>query len=176
MQRSASSLVAFLAVSFALAACGGGSSSWVHVDPIDAYRGYDDFQPDADKAVLAKASKVDPRVTPVRIFQEAFPEGITMTQGTFGVSPGYHHHLLGKFAYSPGKAVSKTELVARVKKLAVAAGGDAAILVFLATDSRNFDLAQGVEAVVFKVDPRMARGGADAAAPGPPPATNAKSL
>lgn len=96
----------------------------MHVQPIDAYRGYEDFHPDADKAVLVRAAKVELQGAPVRIFQEAFPEGITLTQGAFGVSPGYHHHLIGKFAYSPGKVVSKAELVARVKKLAVAAGGD----------------------------------------------------
>lgn len=173
-----------LALSFALAACGGGSSSWVRVSPMNAYRGYDDFQPAEDKAVLARSAAVDPAAAPVRIFQEAFPEGVTMSQGVFGVRAGYRHHLLGKFAYSPGKAVPKTELVARVKKLAIAAGGDAAIVIFLATDAESFDLAQGIEAIILKVDPRMAPGGgelppaqgADGLRPVVPAGTNAKSL
>lgn len=179
MPRHAS-LVSALALSLALAACGGGSSSWVRVTPIDAYRGYDDFQPAQDKAVLARAATVNPAATPVRIFQEAFPEGVTLDHGVFAVSPGYRHHLIGKFAYSPGKAVSKSELVSRVKKLAIAAGGDAAIVIFLATDSENFDLAQGIEAIILKVDPRMAPGGGGESPATPPPVvpagTNAKSI
>jgi len=162
-------LVCFACLSLAASAC-GAPSAWVRVQPIDAYRGYDDFRPDQDKAVLARASTVDVSVATVRIFQEAFPEGITLTQGAFGVTPGYQHHLIGKFAYSPGKAVGKAELVARVKKLAVAAGGDAAILIFLATDPKDFDVAQGVEAIIVKLDPRMAPGAA------PPPGPRGPGL
>ena len=130
------------------------SGSYVRVSPINAYRGYDDFQPEKDKAVLAKAASVDAKSAQVRIFQEAFPAGIELKEGTFGVAAGYQHHLIGKYAYSPGKVTTKLELVAHVKQLVVAAGGDAAIILFGAVDSKDFDKAQGVEAIIVRLDPR----------------------
>ena len=154
-------------------ACATESGGYVRVDAMNAYRGYDDFQPEKDKAVLAKSATVEVKAAPVRIFQEALPAGVELKEGVFGVAPGYQHRLIGKYAFSPGKSVSKVELVARVKKLAIAAEGDAAIILFQAVDSKDFDKAQGVEAIILRLDPRATRG--DDKPPPPPPPGN-KSL
>ena len=171
--RKVSALVVL--TSALLAACGGPQFT-VQVEPIDAYRAYEDFQPEQDKALLAKSLTVDPGARPVRIFQEAFPKGIELKGNAFGVAPGYRHRLIGKFAYSPGKEVPKTELVARVKKLAIAAGGDAAIVLFLATSSKSFEIAQGVEAIIVKLDERMESDAGSPEKPSLPPGTNGTSL
>ena len=147
------SIVAVVGLATFAAGC-GESGAYVRVNPIDAYRGYDDFQPEKDKAVLARAASVDAKAARVRIFQEAFPAGVELKEGTFSVAAGYHHHLIGKYAYSPGKVISKLELVAHVKQLVVAADGDAAIILFSAVDAKDFDKAQGVEAIILRLDPR----------------------
>jgi hypothetical protein len=146
-------VVAVVGLATFAAGC-GESGPYVHVNAINAYRGYDDFQPEKDKAVLAKAASVDARTAHVRIFQEAFPAGIELKEGTFGVAAGYKHHLIGKYAYAPGKVTPKTALVAHVKQLVVAADGDAAIILFGAVDEKDFDKAQGVEAIILRLDPR----------------------
>jgi len=150
-----------------LGACATESGGYVRVDAMNAYRGYDDFQPEKDKAVLAKSATVDVKSAQVRIFQETLPAGVELKEGVFGVAPGYQHRLIGKYAYSPGKAISKVDLVAHVKQLAVAADGDAAIILFQAVDPKDFDKAQGVEAIIVRLDPRTTRG--DDRAPPPPP-------
>jgi hypothetical protein len=150
---------ALLFVSVAGCATSGGLS--LHVQPIYQYRGYGEYLPDRDAQVLAtaKEGKADP--ASVKFLQETLPEGVEMTQNTLGVKDGYGHHLLGKLAYSTGALVTKLDLIARVKQVAAAAGGDAAIGMFLLTDQADYTKAQGVEAVILKLDPRF-KGGSKA--------------
>ncbi len=148
--------VAFVVVlGLATAGCAtGGRAFGPHVDAIYQFRGYGEYQPDRDATVLAKAKVGQLDVAQVKFLQESLPEGIEMTGETLGVKPGYQHLLIGKLAYSTGKLEPKLELIARVKQVAAAAGGDAAIGLFLFTDGKDYTKAQGVEAVIIKLDPR----------------------
>ena len=137
-----------------LSACASTQPSLqVHVEPIDQYRAYGEYHPQAqDDAVVAKAATADVTGRTIHVFQEALPPGIEMGGGTFGVAPGFKHKLLGKYAYSPGKEVSKDELVLRVKKMCVAAGGNAAIIIFQLVPNDHQDRAQAIEAILANVD------------------------
>jgi hypothetical protein len=146
-----------LILSLAIAGCATTESSgpWVKVHPIYQYRGYGEYLPERDAKVLEQAKAGATAAASVKFLQETLPEGIEMTGQTMGVKEGYHHELIGKLAYSEGTLVNKLELIARVKQVAAAAGGDAAIGLFLATDEKDYTKAQGVEAVIIKLDPRM---------------------
>ena len=74
-----------------------------------------------------------------------------MKDGTFGVAAGYTHHLLGKYAYSPGSEVEKDELVAMVKKMCVTTGANAAIIIFRAIPNDHQDRAQAIEAMLVSL-------------------------
>lgn len=92
---------------------------YVKVEAINSYRAYGEYHPQAqDDAIVAKAASAEITGREIGVFQEALPPGIEMKHGTLGVAVGYTHHLLGKYAYSPGKEVSKDSLVATVKKCA----------------------------------------------------------
>jgi hypothetical protein len=127
----------------------GPSAPFVQVNPINSYRAYGDYHPQAqDDAIVAKAASADLQGHEIHLFQEALPPGIEMKDGTIGVAAGYAHHLLGKYAYSPGKEVSKDELVTMVKKMCVTTGANAAIIMFAAVPNDHQDRAQAVEAVL----------------------------
>jgi hypothetical protein len=150
----------------ALAGCATTSSFGPHVQPIYQYRGYGEYLPDRDAKVLAEAKAAAGDVSAVKFLQETLPEGIEMDSNrTMSVAKGYQHQLIGKVAYSTGQLVPKLDLIARVKQVAAAAGGDAAIGLFLLTDGADYTKAQGVEAVIIKLDPRFRGQGAP-----PPPA------
>lgn len=150
--RPTFSLVTLLAAT-ALFSAGCARGPALRVQPIDQYRAYGEYHPKAeDDAVVAKAASADPTGKTIHVFQEALPPGIEMNGATFGVAAGYKHKLLGKYAYSPGKEVPKDELVQRVKKMCVAAGGNAAIIVFDLVPNDHQDLAQGIEAILANVD------------------------
>jgi hypothetical protein len=137
-----------------LFACAPSQASMqVHVEPINQYRAYGEYHPQAqDDAVVARAATADGTGKNIHVFQEALPPGIEMGGGTFGVAPGFKHKLLGKFAYSPGKEVSKDELVLRVKQMCVAAGGNAAIIIFQLVPNDHQDRAQAIEAILANLD------------------------
>jgi len=138
------------------------SGPYVRVNPINAYRSYGEYHPQAqDDAIVAKAGSVDVGGHEIHLFQEALPPGIEMKDGTFGVAAGYSHHLLGKYAYSPGKEVSKDDLVAMVKKMCVATGANAAIIIFQLVPNDHQDRAQAIEAILVALqDPLPAAGSA----------------
>jgi hypothetical protein len=149
--RATSFPATLLAAAVLSSACASGPA--LRVEPINQYRAYGEYHPQAeDDAVVAKAAGADPTGKTIHVFQEALPPGIEMNGPTFGVAPGYKHKLLGKYAYSPGKEVPKDELVLRVKKMCVAAGGNAAIIVFDLVPNDHQDLAQGIEAILANVD------------------------
>jgi hypothetical protein len=128
------------------AAC--GTPAW-HAQAINSYRAYGEYHPASQDAdVVAKAASADPSARPIRIFQEALPEGIEMQGPTFGVAAGYSHRLLGKYAFASGKEEPKDDLVVKVKKMCVATGANAAIVVFLMTPNDHQDRAQGIEAIL----------------------------
>ena len=109
------------------------------VHPIYQYRGYGEYLPDRDAVVLAKGKSGGLDASPVKFLQETLPEGIEMNGPVLGVKDGYHHKLIGKLAYSNGKLESKLDLIARVKQVVAAAGGDAAMGVFLLTDEKDYN-------------------------------------
>jgi hypothetical protein len=140
---------AFLLIVSLASACAGPQGPFMRVNPINSYRAYGEYHPQAqDDAIVAKASSADVNGHDIHLFQEALPPGIEMKEGTFGVAPGYTHHLLGKYAYSPGKEVTKDELVMMVKKMCVTTGANAAIIVFDAVPNDHQDRAQAVEAML----------------------------
>jgi hypothetical protein len=125
------------------------SGPYVRVNPINAYRAYGEYHPQAqDDAIVAKAATADVTGHEIHVFQEALPAGIEMKDGTLGVAAGYSHRLLGKYAYSPGKEVSKDDLVASVKKMCVTTGANAAIIIFQMVPNDHQDRAQAIEAVL----------------------------
>jgi hypothetical protein len=135
-------------VLLAAASC-APSGPFVRVNPINAYRAYGEYHPQAaDDALVAKAASADVRGHEIHVFQEALPPGIEMKDGTFGVAAGYTHRVLGKYAYSPGKEVSKDELVAMVKKMCVTTGANAAIIIFQMIPNDHQDRAQAIEAIL----------------------------
>lgn len=139
------SLVTIAALS--VTACAGLT---VHAQPINSYRAYGEYHPVAeDEAIVKKAGGIDPGVARIRLFQEALPEGVVMGHGTLGVAPGYKHKLLGKYVYSTGEAISKDTLVLQVKKMCVAAGANAAIILFQLVPNEHQDQAQAIEAVLL---------------------------
>jgi hypothetical protein len=135
-----------------LAACAQPQPMTVHVNPINSYRAYGEYHPAAqDDAVVAKAASANPNAYPIHVFQEALPAGIEMNNGTFGVAAGYHHKLLGKYAYSSGAEMTKDDLVVMVKKMCVAAGATAAVIVFDVVPNDHQDRAQGIEAMLVEL-------------------------
>jgi hypothetical protein len=140
----------------AVAGCVTAPSTRARVKALYQYRSYSEAQPERDAAVLAQGERAGADVSGVTFLQDKLPEGLAIVNQDLVVQPGYAHELLGKVAYSTGKRVTKAELIARVKQVAVAAGGDAAIGVFV-TDDADFRNAHGVEAVILKLDPRLRR-------------------
>ena len=137
-----------IALALALVGCGGPALG-VHVNPINAYRAYGEYHPAAqDAAVVAKAATADPGAATIHIFQEALPPGIELKGDAFGVSPGYAHRLLGKYAYSSGAEQSKDNLVLMVKKMCVTTGANAAIILFQMVPNDHQDRAQAIEAIL----------------------------
>jgi hypothetical protein len=127
----------------------------VRVESINTYRAYDEYHPQAqDDGIVAKAASADINGHEIHVFQEALPPGIEMKDGTFGVATGYNHHVLGKYAYSPGKEVSKDELVTMVKKMCVTTGANAAIIIFQAVPNDHQDRAQAIEAILVALRDR----------------------
>jgi hypothetical protein len=152
MRRSAHAALFAFALLFA-PACAPPAAPSVHVEPINQFRAYGEYHPQAeDDAVVARAATADPTGKTIHVFQEAFPPGIEMNGGTFGVLPGFKHKLIGKFAYSPGHEVSKDELVLQVKKMCVAAGANAAIIIFNLVPNDHQDRAQAVQAILASLD------------------------
>jgi hypothetical protein len=146
--------------------CAKPSGPFMHVEPINSYRAYGEYHPQAqDDAIVSKAASADVNGHDIHLFQEALPPGIEMKDGTLGVAAGYTHHLLGKYAYSPGKEVTKDELVVMVKKMCVTTGANAAIILFQAIPNDHQDRAQAVEAVLVTLQdqPAAAAAGADEA-------------
>jgi hypothetical protein len=142
-----------LAAALFTAACASQHEPFMKVEPIDQYRAYGEYHPQAqDDAIVAQAATADPTGKTIHVFQEALPPGIEMGANTLGVAPGYKHKLLGKYAYSAGKEVSKDELVLRVKKMCVATGANAAIILFQLVPNDHQDQAQAIEAVLAVVD------------------------
>lgn len=142
-----------LALFGALAACEPAVYS-ARVSPINAYRSYGDYHPTAiDDAVVAKAESTEIAGKNIRIFQEALPEGVTMAGGVLGVEKGYKHKLIGKYAFSNGTAISKDALVVKVKKMCVATGANAAMVVFQMVPNDHQDQAQAIEAVLMNYVP-----------------------
>jgi hypothetical protein len=129
--------------------CAHSTQPTATANPINSYRAYGEYHPQAqDDAIVAKAASADIAGHEIHVFQEALPPGIEMNNGTFGVAAGYTHHLLGKYVFSPGKEVAKDELVASVKKMCVAAGANAAIIIFDLTPNDHQDRAQAIEAIL----------------------------
>ncbi|MHA7634606.1 hypothetical protein [Corallococcus sp. M7] len=139
---------------FAILGCSG--STYLHGKALkqNEYRGYGEYLPERDREVLAQAAAVKD-VASVIFLQETLPEGIEMTSHLLQVKDGYSHQLLGKLAFSRGQVDSKQELIAHVRKVALAAGGDAAVGIFLLTPASDYTQAQAVEAVILKLDPRV---------------------
>lgn len=145
-------LLGILVVSL-LAACAHQQAFGVHVEPIDQYRGYGEYHPvSEDQAIIAKARTADPTGKTIHLFQEALPPGIEMHDGSFGVATGYKHHLFGKYAFSTGQEVSKDTLVLQVKKMCVALGANAAIILFQVVPNDHQDRAQAIEAIIVNLD------------------------
>lgn len=142
------------------------SGPFVKVEPINSYRAYGEYHPQArDDAIVAKAAAADINGHEIHVFQEALPPGIEMKDGTFGVAAGYTHQIFGKYAYSPGKEVSKDELVATVKKMCVTIGANAAIIIFQMVPNEHQDRAQAIEAILVDLHDQPAN--VPAAAPKP---------
>ncbi|NOJ92238.1 hypothetical protein HMI51_04675 [Corallococcus coralloides] len=139
---------------FALLGCSG--STYLHGKALEQnqYRGYGEYQPERDSAVLTQAAAVKDAAS-VIFLQETLPEGIEMTSHMLQVKDGYSHQLLGKLAFSRGRVDSKQDLIEHVRKVALAAGGDAAVGLFLLTPAHDYSQAQAVEAVILKLDPRV---------------------
>ncbi|RKG69600.1 hypothetical protein D7V80_08450 [Corallococcus sp. CA054B] len=139
---------------FAILGCSG--STYLHGKALEQnqYRGYGEYQPERDREVLTQAAAVKDAAS-VIFLQETLPEGIEMTAHTLQVKDGYSHQLLGKLAFSRGRVDSKQDLIAHVRKVALAAGGDAAVGLFLLTPASDYTQAQAVEAVILKLDPRV---------------------
>ncbi|RKG88686.1 hypothetical protein D7W82_09685 [Corallococcus sp. CA049B] len=139
---------------FALLGCSG--STYLHGKALEQnqYRGYGEYQPERDSAVLTHAAAVKDAAS-VIFLQETLPEGIEMTSHMLQVKDGYSHQLLGKLAFSRGRVDSKQDLIEHVRKVALAAGGDAAVGLFLLTPAHDYSQAQAVEAVILKLDPRV---------------------
>ena len=117
------------------------------------YRAYGEYHPQAqDDAVVARAATADPAGKTIYVFQEALPPGIEMGPATLGVAPGFKHRLLGKYAFSEGKEVSTDELVLHVKKMCIATGANAALIVFQLVPNDHQDRAQAIEAVLAVLD------------------------
>jgi hypothetical protein len=148
-----------------LVSCAGPGGYGPRVTPIYQYRGYGEYLPERDAKVVEQG-KAAVDASRVKFLQETLPEGIELTAQTLSVKPGYNHILIGKLAFSEGRLMPKLELIARVKQVALAAGGDTAIGIFLLTDDKDYTKAQGVEAVIMKMDPRFTDGAP--AAPKPP--------
>lgn len=148
--RSVPIACAALAVStLALVASCAGPAVYARAEPINAYRAYGEYHPvTEDEAVVRKAATIDASTARVRLFQEALPEGIVLTQSTLGVAPGYRHRLLGKYAYSTGETISKDQLVLQVKKMCVATGANAAVILFQLVPNDHQDQAGAIEAVL----------------------------
>lgn len=142
-----------LSLSLALVACGPPSLS-VRVEPIDSYRAYGEYHPAAaDEAIVKKSTAVVVGSQPIRLFQEAYPEGITLgVGGSFSVAPGYDHRLLGKYAFSRGKEEPKDALVERVKQMCIATHANAALILFHVVPSEHQDRAQGIEAILIHLE------------------------
>ena len=120
-----------------LAGCSIGTTfKRSQTEPTYAYRGEGEYRPDRDADVLARGKEATTAAVTF-LEQEAPPAGA---------------QVLGRVAYSTGKLVGKDELVARVKAVAAAAGGDAAAGTFVFAD-RDGQRAEGVEAVILKLAP-----------------------
>jgi len=144
----------------------------VRVTPIYQYRGYGEYKPDRDKAVLAQADAAPNSGTHVVLWQETLPPGIAVgSGGSVKVLEGYSHVLIGKLAYSMGKMLPKVTLIAKAKAVIHAAGGDFGISLFRVTDPKNYEQAMAIKVVVIKKDPRM-----NAPAPKDPPSKNSDGL
>ncbi|WP_223639626.1 hypothetical protein [Corallococcus sp. EGB] len=139
---------------FAALGCSGPASLQGRALKQNEYRGYGEYLPERDREVLAQAEAVKD-VASVIFLQETFPEGIEMTPQMLQVKAGYSHQLLGKLAFSRGQVDSKQDLIEHVRQVAVAAGGDAAVGIFLLTPANDYSQAQAVEAVIIKLDPRV---------------------
>jgi hypothetical protein len=136
-----------------LAGACASSEPFVRAEPINQYRAYGEYHPQAeDDAVVARAATADPAGKAIHVFQEALPPGIEMGASTLGVAPGFKHKLLGKYAFSAGKEVSKDELVLHVKKMCVATGANGAIIIFQLVPNDHQDRAQAIEAVLAILD------------------------
>jgi len=136
-------------IAIGLAACAAPQPMTARVNPINSYRAYGEYHPASqDDAVVAKAASANPDAYPIHVFQEALPPGIEMQGNTFGVATGYRHRLLGKYAYSSGQEQSKDALVVMVKKMCVAAGANAAVVIFDLVPNDHQDRAQGIEAML----------------------------
>lgn len=146
---------AWIGLLLLLTACGPSVHTLtVSVDPINSYRAYGEYHPVAeDEAVVKKAGAVAvPSDQKFHLFQEALPPGIEMNGALLGVNAKYKHKLLGKYAYSTGKAESKDALVLAVKKMCVATGANGAIILFQFVPNDHPDQAQAIEAVLAKFD------------------------
>jgi hypothetical protein len=142
-----------LALLFALTAACASSEPLVRAEAINQYRAYGEYHPQSDDdAVVKRAATSDPTGKTIHVFQEALPPGIEMNGETFGVAAGFKHKLLGKFAYAPGHEVTKDELVLQVKRMCVATGANAAIIVFSLVPNDHQERAQAVEAILAKID------------------------
>ncbi|RKG99397.1 hypothetical protein D7X32_26690 [Corallococcus carmarthensis] len=139
---------------FAFLGCSGPSYLQARALEQNEYRGYGEYLPERDRAVLAQAAAVKDAAS-VIFLQETLPEGIEMTSHMLQVKAGYSHQLLGKLAFSRGQVASKQDLIEHVRKVALAAGGDAAVGLFLLTPPQDYTQAQAVEAVILKLDPRV---------------------
>lgn len=134
--------------------CVGPNQLNVRALPQNEYRGYGEYLPERDQEVLTRAAG-DQDIASVIFLQETLPEGIEMTSHMLSTKDGYSHQLLGKMAFSGGKLTSKKDLIVQVQKVARAAGGDAAVGLFVLTDVDDYTQAQAVEAVILKLDPRV---------------------
>ncbi|MGE6760417.1 hypothetical protein ACQKGO_20540 [Corallococcus interemptor] len=146
--------LSLVAGAIALLGCAGPTSLHGKVLKQNQYRGYGEYQPERDREVLARAQGVKDAAS-VIFLQETLPEGIEMTFHRLRVKDGYSHQLLGRLAFSQGQADSKQDLIEQVRKVALAAGGDAAVGIFLLTPANDDTRAQAVEAVILKLDPRV---------------------
>jgi hypothetical protein len=166
MIRSFAHGLSALSIVLGLAACAQPQPMTVRANPIDSYRAYGEYHPAAqDDAIVAKSGSANPNAYAIHVFQEALPPGIEAKDGTFGVAAGYQHHLLGKYTYSPGKEVPKDDLVVKVKKMCVATGANAAIIVFELVPNDHQDRAQAIEALLVDLHEQPA---ADSATPPAP--------
>lgn len=140
----------------AFASLGCSGPTYLHGKALkqNEYRGYGEYQPERDRQVLTQAEAVKDTAS-VIFLQETLPEGIEMTSHRLQVKDGYSHQLLGKLAFSRGQVDAKQDLIEYVRKVALAAGGDAAVGIFMLTPANDSTQAQAVEAVILKLDPRV---------------------